>query len=60
MKNLRVTVQKPFIDRRTGLKRKPGETMTISEERYREIKRSGDFVKVTEEPAEKVKTAKNK
>ena len=43
-KKIKVTVKKEFTDRYTGLKRKKGEILTVSEERYREIKRSGDYV----------------
>lgn len=61
MKMLHVTVKKAFRDRRTGLERKPGETLTISDERYREIKRSGNYVEATRKPAEKTKAkAENK
>lgn len=46
MKMLNVTVKKEFIDRYTGKKHKPGEKMTVSDVRYREIKRSGDYVEI--------------
>lgn len=46
MKSINVKVKKEFIDRRTGLIRKVGETFTVTAERLREIKRSGDYVEV--------------
>lgn len=46
MKNLKVVVKKAFTDRYTGLKHKAGETLTVSEKRYREIKRSGEYVEI--------------
>ena len=48
-KKFNVVVKKRFLDRYTGTYRKPGEKMTISEARLREIRRSGDYVEV--EPA---------
>ena len=54
MKNVKVVVKKDFLDRYTGKKRKVGEKLTITESRYREIKRSGDYVEV-----EKAKEAVN-
>lgn len=46
MKNIAVKVKKDFLDRRTGIKHKAGETLTVTAERLREIKRSGDFVEI--------------
>lgn len=46
MKNFTVTVKKKFLDRYTGTFRKPGEKLTISEARFNEIKRSGDYVEI--------------
>ena len=46
MKTIKVTVKKEFLDRRTGLIHKPGSTLTVTAERLREIKRSGDYVEV--------------
>ena len=54
MKKLKVKVKKPFLDRYTGIKRKAGEEMTITDARYREIKHSGDYVEVIKEPAAEV------
>ena len=41
MKKFNVTVKKAFLDRETGIKRKPDDKMTITEKRYLEILRSG-------------------
>lgn len=45
-KKVNVIVKKEFTDRYTGLRKKAGDKMTITEDRYREIKRSGDYVEV--------------
>lgn len=53
MKKLQVKVKKEFLDRYTGIKHKAGETMTITDARFREIQRSGDgYVEVVKEAAE--------
>ena len=45
MKKFNVIVERPFLDRRTGLKRKKGDRLTITEDRYNEIRRSGkDYI----------------
>ena len=41
MKKFNVVVKKGFMDRETGLKKKPGDKMTVTEKRYLEILRSG-------------------
>ena len=48
MKRLVVKVKKRFLDLETGMVMKPekNHTMTISERRYLEIRRKGDFVEV--------------
>lgn len=46
MKKINVIVKKPFLDRYTGKKHKEGETLTVSDARLREIKRSGAYVEV--------------
>ena len=46
MKILTVKVKTAFRDRYSGINHKPGDTLTITDERYREIKRSGDLVEV--------------
>lgn len=63
MKHFHVVVQKGFMDRRTGIKRKPGEKLVVDEARLREIKRSGDYVavdKAATEAAEKAATESKK
>lgn len=47
MKKIKVTVKKEFRDKYSGIKHKPGKILDITEERFREIKRSGDFVEAT-------------
>lgn len=44
MKKIRVVVKKKFTDRYTGIIHKPGDKLTVSEVRFREILRSGDYV----------------
>ena len=46
MKKIRVIVKKKFVDKYTGLTHKPGDKLTVSEVRFREIQRSGDYVTV--------------
>lgn len=58
MKQITVTVKKPFLDRQTGLKRKPGDKFKVSDARYREIKRSGDYVAIVTETKEATKPEK--
>ena len=63
MKKVNVVVKKKFLDRYTGTYRKPGEKLTVSEARYREIRRSGEYVeiepvtgaKVPEKPTNEIK-----
>ena len=50
---LNVTVKKVFLDRYTGKKHKPGEKMEVSDARYREIKRSGDYVEIVKSAEKK-------
>ena len=56
MKTVKVVVENEFTDRYTGLKHKPGEKLDVTEARYREIQRSGDYVAV--EKAAEVKKEK--
>jgi hypothetical protein len=59
MKKFNVIVEKPFLDRRTGLKRKKGDRMTIAEDRYNEIRRSGkDYITIEKAAAKVEKTDK--
>lgn len=51
MKKVDVIVKKDFLCRYTGKKRKSGDRLTISDERFREMKRSGDFVEIVKNPA---------
>lgn len=51
MKKFNVVVKKKFIDGATGLVRKPGDKMTISEKRYIEIIRKGDYVEIVKDNA---------
>lgn len=51
IKKLKVTVKKEFTDRYTGLICKQGEVLEVSDARYREIQRSGDYVEVVKEKA---------
>lgn len=50
---LNATVKKPFLDRYTGKKHKTGDKMTVSDVRYREIKRSGDYVEIVKSAEKK-------
>ena len=56
-----VVVVKEFIDRYTGILRKPGEKMSISAARFREINRLCVYVKTEKQIAdEKAASAPNK
>lgn len=44
MKKIKVVVKKKFTDRYTGIVHKPGNKLTVSEVRFREMMRSGDYV----------------
>jgi len=46
MKKIKVVVRKKFLDRYTGTFRNVGEKLTVTEARFAEIKRSGDYVEV--------------
>ena len=46
MENIKIVVKKEFVDRYTGKKHRRGEKLTITDERLREIRRSGDYVTV--------------
>lgn len=58
MKKLKVKVIKEFTDRYTGEQRKAGETMEITDARYREIQRSGKYVEVVKPAVEGKKESK--
>lgn len=57
MKILDVVVKEDFSapDRYTGIKYKKGTKLKITDARYREIKRSGDFVEVVKQTADPTK-----
>lgn len=60
MKKFRVKVKEKFLDGATGLYRKPGEIMTISEKRYLEIIReNGKFIEVVKDNAPEIKKGAN-
>ena len=56
MNKITVIVKEAFLDKYTGLTHKPGDKLTISRERYREILRRGNLV----EPEKAAKETKNK
>lgn len=50
MKKFNVIVKKRFLDGATGLIRKPGDRMAITEKRYLEIIRKGaDYVEIVKD-----------
>ena len=52
MKKFRVKVKEKFLDGETGLYRKPGDTMTITEKRYLEIiRKNGKLIEVVKDTA---------
>lgn len=53
MKQIKVVVKKEFLDRYTGKTHKPGENLKITDARFMEIKRSGDYVEVVKETDKK-------
>jgi len=57
MRKLKVVVKKAFPDRYTGIKHKAGDRLTITEDRFREIQRSGDYVEIEKAKPEKVAAA---
>ena len=58
MKKFNVIVKKAFLDRYTGIKRKEGDRLTITEERFLEIRRSGNYVEIEKAPAKADKVEK--
>lgn len=60
MKKFVVVVKKAFLDRRAGIKRRPGDKITVDEARLREIKRSGDYVAVDKAATEAAEKAAEK
>lgn len=60
MKRFKVKVKEKFLDGTTGLYRKPGETMTISEKRYLEIiRKNGKLIEVVKDDATEPKKGAN-
>ena len=53
MKKINVVVKKAFTDKYTGKKHKEGDRLTITDARFLEIRRSGNYVTV-EKAAAKV------
>ena len=52
MKKIKVKVVKKFLDLDTGITRKPDDTMTISDDRYLELHRTGKgYVEVVKDAA---------
>ena len=58
MKKFNVIVKKAFLDRYTGIKHKEGDRLTLSEERYLEIRRSGNYVEIEKASAKADKADK--
>jgi hypothetical protein len=67
MKKINVVVKKAFTDKYTGKKHKEGDRLTITDARFLEIRRSGDYVTVEKaaakierpEKVEKIEKAAN-
>lgn len=60
MKKFNVIVKKAFVDRYTGIKHKDGDKLTITEDRYLEIRRSGNYVEIEKAPAKSEKAVAEK
>ena len=58
MKKTMVKVTKEFPDKYTGIIRKVGDEFEVTDARYREIKRSGDYVEVVKATEAKAKEKK--
>jgi hypothetical protein len=58
MKQLKVIVKKRFLDKYTGVWHNPGEVLTVTDRRYREINRKDNFIEVEKKP--KVEKTENK
>lgn len=59
MKKVCIVVNKDFVDRYTGKKHKPGEKLTVTDVRFREMKRSGDFVELDKSATARLRAAEN-
>lgn len=52
MKKFRIKVKKEFLDLETGLIRKPGFIMSVTENRYNEINRTGKgYIEIVKDAA---------
>lgn len=49
MKKIKVKVKRDFRDKYTGIKHNAGTTMEVTDSRFREINRSGDYLEVVNE-----------
>ena len=58
MKNVNVVVKKEFLDRYTGKMNKVNDKLTIREDRYREILRSGNYVEAVKAEPKKSEVKK--
>ncbi len=54
MKKVCIVVKKEFVDRYTGIKHKSGDKLTVTDARFREIKRSGDYAEVDKVATDKL------
>ena len=50
----------PYTDKETGQKRKKGDVINITANRFNEITTKGRYIEAVEEPAEPVNTNKEK
>lgn len=48
MKTFKVIVKKSFRDKHSGVFHRVGKELTLSENRFREIQRCGDYVEIKE------------
>ena len=58
MRTLKLKVKKRFRDKYSGKMNNAGSTLTVKEDRYREIQRSGDYVEVVNTEAKKPEVKK--
>ena len=58
MKTLNVKVKKEFRDRYTGKINKVNTPLKVTDDRYREINRSGDYVEVVKDEPKKSESKK--
>lgn len=60
MKNVNVIVKKEFLDRYTGKINKVNDKLTVREDRYREILRSGNYVEAVKAETKKADKKESK